>query len=76
MIAFAFFVVAVFGALRFPLLVGIGIVAHGLFDLVHPVIIQNPGVPAWWPTFCMSLDIFLGLWVIGLSPSRQANPQK
>jgi hypothetical protein len=69
-IATVFVVVALFGALRFPLLVGIGIAVHGLFDLVHHVIIQNPGLPPWWPAFCMSIDIILGLWVIGLSRSR------
>ena len=76
MIAFAFSTVAVFGALRLPVLVGIGIVAHGLFDLVHHVIIQNPGVPPWWPSFCMSIDVLLGLWVIGLYCLRRNNPLK
>lgn len=72
-IAAIFSVAAVLGALRFPLLVGIGIAAHGLFDLVHHVIIQNPGVPPWWPGFCMSVDLILGLWVIGLSRSRRTD---
>jgi hypothetical protein len=66
-IAIIFSAVAIFGGLRFPLLVGVGIVGHGLFDLVHHVIIQNPGVPGWWPAFCMSIDVVLGLWVIRLS---------
>ncbi len=72
-VAAIFSVAAVLGALRFPLLVGIGIAAHGLFDLVHHVIIQNPGVPPWWPGFCMSVDLILGLWVIGLSRSRRTH---
>ena len=72
-IATIFWVVAVFGALRFPLLVGIGIAGHGVFDLVHHGIIQNPGLPPWWPAFCMSVDILLGLWVIGLLRSRRIN---
>ena len=75
-IALAFLTVAIFGALCFPLLVGIGIVAHGLFDLVHPAVIHNPGVPSWWPGFCMSIDVALGLWVIGLSRFRQTLPQR
>ncbi len=68
-VAVAFSAVAVFGALRFPFLVGGGIAAHGVFDLLHHLIIQNPGVPSWWPTFCFSVDVLLGLWVIGLSRS-------
>ncbi len=66
----AFSVVAVFGALCFPFLVGGGIAAQGIFDLLHHLIIQNPGVPSWWPTFSFSVDVLLGLWVIGLSRSR------
>ena len=67
LVALAFSAIAIVGALRFPLLVGIGIVAHGLFDLVHHAIIHNPGVPSWWPTFCASIDVCLGLWVMRLS---------
>lgn len=67
--AVAFSTVAIMGALHLPLLVGVGIVAHGLFDFVHFTLIQDAGVPDWWPGFCGSLDVVLGLWVIGLSRS-------
>ena len=69
-IAVTFSTVAIIGALFIPALVGIGIIAHGVFDLVHDVIIENPGVPAWWPNFCGSVDVFLGLWVVILTRSR------
>ena len=69
-IAVAFSAVAIIGALVSPMLVGIGIFAHGLFDLVHDVLIENSGVPAWWPSFCASIDVLLGLWVIVLTRSR------
>ena len=35
----------------------VALVAHGLFDLVHAAIISNPGVPAWWPAFCLAYDV-------------------
>jgi len=70
-VAVAFSAIAVFGSLRFPLLTGAAIAAHGLFDLVHHVIIQNPGVPSWWPIFCASVDVPLGLWVMSLYRSRR-----
>lgn len=69
-IAVAFSIVAVIGALFLPTLVGAGIIAHGLFDLVHDVIVENSGVPIWWPSFCGSVDVFLGIWVIILTRSR------
>ena len=69
-IAVVFSTVAIIGALFLPTLVGTGIIAHGLFDLVHDILIENSGVPTWWPTFCGSLDVLLGLWVIALTRSR------
>ena len=69
-IAVAFSAVAIIGALVLPTLVGIGIIAHGLFDLVHDVFITNSGVPTWWPSFCGSIDVLLGLWVFFLTRSR------
>jgi hypothetical protein len=69
-IAVGFSTVAITGALFLPTLVGTGIVAHGLFDMVHDVFIENSGVPTWWPSFCASIDVSLGIWVIVLTLSR------
>jgi hypothetical protein len=69
-VAVAFSTAAILGALLLPVLVGIGIMAHGLFDLVHDLLIENVDVPSWWPSFCASVDVLLGLWVIFISPSR------
>jgi hypothetical protein len=32
------------------------LVAHGGFDLIHSAIISNPGIPNWWPQFCLAYD--------------------
>lgn len=71
-VAVVFSTVAIMGGLHLPVLVGVGIVAHGLFDFVHHTMIQDAGVPEWWPGFCGSLDVVLGLWVIGLSRSSRS----
>jgi hypothetical protein len=31
--------------------------AHGLFDVAHGHLVPNPGVPGWWPVFCLSFDV-------------------
>ena len=31
--------------------------AHGIFDAVHGGVIQNSGVPVWWPEFCLAYDL-------------------
>jgi len=30
---------------------------HGVFDLVHGSFVSNPGVPPWWPAFCLTYDV-------------------
>ena len=34
--------------------------AHGVFDFLHPHLIANPGVPTWWPGFCLAYDVTAG----------------
>lgn len=29
---------------------------HGILDVFHGHWIANPGVPAWWPAFCLAYD--------------------
>lgn len=33
---------------------------HGVFDFSHHLFIKNPGVPVWWPGFCLSFDVLAG----------------
>jgi hypothetical protein len=40
-----------------PWLIVAGFAAHGMLDLVHGLLISNPGVPEWWPPFCMAYDV-------------------
>ena len=65
-VASAFFIAAIARAMR-PVVVGVGILLHGVFDFLHPTFITNSGVPVWWPAFCAGVDILLGAWVIWLS---------
>jgi hypothetical protein len=52
-----FLLVSILGfKLNLWLLVG-ALFAHGVFDFVHGHFISNPGVPAWWPMFCLTYDI-------------------
>lgn len=60
----AFMAIAVVGFRRNPRLVAGGLVAHGLFDTVHAQIITNAGIPVWWPAFCASIDIAIGLYAL------------
>jgi len=57
LLAGLFLVVAVVGFKKNLWLVVAAIAGHGVFDFFHHVFIENPGVPVWWPGFCMAFDI-------------------
>jgi hypothetical protein len=62
-----FLLVAVIGFKKSLWLVVAALAAHGVFDLFHGHVVANPGVPAWWPAFCLTYDVtaaaFLG-WLL------------
>lgn len=70
-IASIFVIMALAGACRWPMLLGTGIFMHGVFDVVHGNIISNAGIPIWWPMFCASIDMVLGIWVIYLAKTKR-----
>jgi hypothetical protein len=41
-------------------LVALALVGHGIFDVIHHLLIDDPGVPRWWPGFCLVFDAVLG----------------
>lgn len=49
--------VAIAGFKRSLWLVVGALAAHGVFDLLHAPLIANPGVPPWWPPFCLAYDV-------------------
>jgi hypothetical protein len=52
-----FVLVAVLGFKLSSWLIVAGLAAHGLFDVLHPHVVRNPGVPEWWPAFCLAFDV-------------------
>lgn len=62
----AFTVLAVVGFRSNPWLVVAALAGHGLFDAVHGHVIDNAGMPAWWPAFCASYDLGAGAWLAWL----------
>jgi hypothetical protein len=57
MIATAFIVAATWGFRRSPWIVVAALAMHGVMDLFHPALVDNPGVPPWWPAFCSTYDV-------------------
>ena len=59
-VASGFLLLATIGYKRSLWLVAIAIAGHGVFDFVHHLFIENPGVPHWWPGFCAVFDVIFG----------------
>ena len=53
----AFLVFAMIGFKTRLWLVVVALASHSVFDFFHHLIIDNPGVPRWWPGFCLAFDI-------------------
>lgn len=34
-----------------------GLAGHGILDGFHGSLVYNPGVPPWWPPFCLAYDV-------------------
>ena len=57
-------------------IVVLALAAHGVFDLAHSKVISNPGVPAWWPAFCLTYDVTAAAylaWLLKTDRIRAAN---
>jgi hypothetical protein len=53
----AFVVVAVLGFKSNLWWAVAGLAGHSVFDALHGFVVTNPGVPEWWPAFCLSFDV-------------------
>ena len=65
-----FFTLAVVGFKKNLWIAMVGLAGHGIFDFFHHFFIQNPGVPSWWPGFCMSFDVLAGAFLAVLLMRR------
>lgn len=66
-----FIALAVLGFRSSLWLVVAALAVHGVFDLVHGNVISNPGVPSWWPAFCLAYDVAAAGYLAWLIMSRR-----
>jgi len=38
-------------------IVVLALAGHGVFDAVHDHVVENAGVPVWWPAWCFAYDV-------------------
>jgi hypothetical protein len=62
-IASCFLIAAVLGFKRSFWILPVALAGHGVFDYFRRFFIVNPGVPPWWPGFCLAIDVVLAVWL-------------
>ena len=62
-VAGGFLLLAIVGFKRNLWIVVAALIAHGVFDYIHHMFINNPGVPHWWPGFCLAFDVTIGAFL-------------
>jgi hypothetical protein len=64
--ALVFVAMAALGFRKTPWLVVAGLALHGVFDFFHRAVIANPGVPEWWPGWCLAYDVVAAAYLAAL----------
>jgi len=53
----AFVIAAVVGFKSSAWIIVAGLAGHGVLDAFHGKVLENAGVPVWWPAFCLAFDL-------------------
>ena len=66
-----FVIAAVVGFKSSVWIVVAGLAGHGILDAVHGDIVNNAGVPVWWPAWCLAYDVGAAIslaWLVKWHP--------
>ena len=77
----ALFITLAYGAYKLsnfnaPLVLAIGYMGHAIYDVGHNTLFINSGVPLWWPEFCGSVDILIGIYLLIMAASLKMAQRK
>ena len=71
--ALVFVTMAVLGFRKTLWIVVAGLALHGVFDFFHHAVIANPGVPVWWPGWCLAYDVVAAAYLAALIIIRRTS---
>lgn len=71
--ALLFVTAAALGFRKSPWFAVAGLALHGVFDFFHHAVITNPGVPVWWPGWCLAYDVVAAAYLAALIRIRRAS---
>jgi hypothetical protein len=72
LVCLGFVIGAVAGYKRSLWIVVLLLAGHGVLDLAHANVISNPGVPSWWPPWCLGYDVSAAAYLAWLIKSGRA----
>lgn len=58
------------------LLLAFGYIGHAVYDSVHGSLFENQGTPLWWPEFCGSVDVLIGVYLAYLAVSMHKRHER
>ena len=45
-------------------ILAVGYIGHAIYDIIHHQLFINSGTPLWWPEFCGTVDLIIGIYLI------------
>jgi len=77
--AMTVFVIAAVAGFKFSAWIVVAALAgHGVFDAVHRKLVEDAGVPVWWPAFCLAYDLGAAgslAWIVKRQPRGYSSDQ-
>ncbi len=58
------------------LVLAIGYTGHAIYDFGHDVLFVNSGAPSWWPEFCGSVDLLIGIYLLVMATAVKLAQRK
>jgi len=62
-VTLAFYLIAIVGYARNTVLIAVGILLHGVWDILHhSALLVTTDIPGYWPLYCLATDIILSVY--------------
>ena len=74
-----FLIAAVVGFNSSLWIVVAALAGHGVLDAFHGRVVENSGVPSWWPAFCLAYDLGAAsslAWLLRRQPVRSPGSER
>lgn len=71
--ALIFYFIAVIGYVKNSTLLAVGLLLHGIWDIVHHFISGLTANPDYWPVYCLTIDVIWSIYFYRIFKSQKQN---